>query len=62
MAICPAPRRCWSIQRPHHRRASASGKRRGRLREALRLVPGVQVQDSNGTGGSDISLNLSVRG
>ncbi|MEG1736238.1 MAG: TonB-dependent receptor, partial [Comamonas sp.] len=32
------------------------------LREALRLVPGVQVQDSNGTGGSDISLNLSVRG
>jgi Fe(3+) dicitrate transport protein len=32
------------------------------VREALRLVPGVQVQDSNGTGGSDISLNLSVRG
>lgn len=32
------------------------------LREALRLSPGVQVQDSNGTGGSDISLNLSVRG
>ncbi|WP_159914898.1 TonB-dependent siderophore receptor [Pantoea sp. 18069] len=32
------------------------------LREALRLVPGVQVQDSNGTGGSDVSLNLGVRG
>lgn len=32
------------------------------VREALRLVPGVQVQDSNGTGGSDVSLNLGVRG
>jgi Fe(3+) dicitrate transport protein len=31
-------------------------------RDALRMVPGVQVQDSNGTGGSDISLNVSVRG
>jgi hypothetical protein len=63
MAICPAPRRCWSIQAPApSSSASASGKRRGHLREALRLVPGVQVQDSNGTGGSDVSLNLSVRG
>ena len=32
------------------------------VREALRKVPGVQVQDSNGTGGSDISLNVGVRG
>lgn len=32
------------------------------VREALRLVPGVQVQDSNGTGGSDVALNLGVRG
>jgi Fe(3+) dicitrate transport protein len=32
------------------------------VRDALRLVPGVQVQDSNGTGGSDVSLNLGVRG
>ena len=28
------------------------------LRDVLRLVPGVQVQDSNGTGGSDVSLNM----
>lgn len=32
------------------------------LRDVLRLVPGVQVQDSNGTGGSDVSLNIGVRG
>jgi len=32
------------------------------IRDVLRLVPGVQVQDSNGTGGSDVSLNLGVRG
>ena len=32
------------------------------IREALKQVPGVQVQDSNGTGGSDVSLNLGVRG
>lgn len=32
------------------------------IRDALKQVPGVQVQDSNGTGGSDISLNLGVRG
>ncbi|RSZ37547.1 TonB-dependent siderophore receptor [Variovorax beijingensis] len=32
------------------------------VREALRQVPGVQVQESNGTGGSDISLNVGVRG
>ncbi|AJO79600.1 TonB-dependent receptor [Pseudomonas sp. MRSN 12121] len=30
--------------------------------DALRRVPGVQVQDANGTGGSDISLNVGVRG
>ncbi|WP_454767117.1 TonB-dependent receptor family protein [Cupriavidus campinensis] len=32
------------------------------VREVLRRVPGVQVQDNNGTGGSDISLNVGVRG
>ena len=32
------------------------------VRDVLRLVPGVQVQDSNGTGGSDVGLNLGVRG
>jgi Fe(3+) dicitrate transport protein len=32
------------------------------VREVLRQVPGVQVQESNGTGGSDISLNVGVRG
>ncbi|AZD68242.1 Fe(3+) dicitrate transport protein [Pseudomonas chlororaphis] len=30
--------------------------------DVLRRVPGVQVQDANGTGGSDISLNVGVRG
>ncbi len=32
------------------------------LKDALRQVPGVQVQESNGTGGSDVSLNIGVRG
>lgn len=32
------------------------------VRDVLRKVPGVQVQDNNGTGGSDISLNVGVRG
>ena len=32
------------------------------VRDALNQVPGVQVQDSSGTGGSDVSLNLGVRG
>lgn len=30
--------------------------------DALKGIPGVQVRDSNGTGGSDISLNVGVRG
>jgi len=30
--------------------------------DVLRRVPGVQVQENNGTGGSDISLNVGVRG
>jgi len=30
--------------------------------EALRGTPGLQVQENNGTGGSDISLNVGVRG
>ena len=30
--------------------------------DALKRIPGVQVQESNGTGGSDISLNVGVRG
>ncbi|AZD36905.1 Iron(III) dicitrate transport protein FecA [Pseudomonas chlororaphis subsp. aurantiaca] len=30
--------------------------------DVLRRVPGVQVQDANGTGGSDIALNVGVRG
>lgn len=32
------------------------------VRDVLRTVPGVQVQENNGTGGSDISLNVGVRG
>lgn len=32
------------------------------LADALKGIPGVQVRDSNGTGGSDISLNVGVRG
>jgi len=32
------------------------------IADALRGVPGVQVQENNGTGGSDISLNVGVRG
>ncbi|PAU63593.1 TonB-dependent receptor family protein [Pseudomonas indica] len=32
------------------------------VRDVLRRVPGLQVQDSNGTGGSDISLNVGSRG
>lgn len=32
------------------------------IRDALNQIPGVQVQESNGTGGSDVSLNLGVRG
>ena len=30
--------------------------------DVLKRIPGVQVQESNGTGGSDISLNVGVRG
>ncbi|CAM3410039.1 MULTISPECIES: TonB-dependent receptor family protein [Yersinia] len=30
--------------------------------DSLRGIPGVQVRESNGTGGSDISLNVGVRG
>lgn len=32
------------------------------VRDVLREIPGVQVQDSNGTGGSDVSLNVGIRG
>ncbi|AJZ90220.1 Fe(3+) dicitrate transport protein FecA [Beauveria bassiana D1-5] len=32
------------------------------LADALKGIPGVQVRDSNGTGGSDISLNVGIRG
>ncbi|MBP1886389.1 TonB-dependent receptor family protein [Sinorhizobium mexicanum] len=32
------------------------------IRDALNQIPGVQVQESNGTGGSDVSLNVGVRG
>lgn len=32
------------------------------VRELLRRVPGLQVQDSNGTGGSDLALNVGSRG
>ncbi|MBS0857600.1 MULTISPECIES: TonB-dependent receptor family protein [Tatumella] len=32
------------------------------LADALQGVPGVQIRGSNGTGGSDISLNVGVRG
>ncbi|MGM4908724.1 TonB-dependent receptor family protein [Rhizobium sp. 768_B6_N1_8] len=32
------------------------------IRDALNQIPGVQVQEANGTGGSDVSLNLGVRG
>jgi Fe(3+) dicitrate transport protein len=32
------------------------------IKDALKQVPGVQVQENNGTGGSDVSLNIGVRG
>lgn len=32
------------------------------VREVLRRIPGVQVQENHGTGGSDVSLNVGVRG
>lgn len=32
------------------------------IADALRGIPGVQVRDSNGTGGSDVSLNVGIRG
>ncbi|MBK5144356.1 TonB-dependent siderophore receptor [Budviciaceae bacterium BWR-B9] len=32
------------------------------IADVLRGIPGVQVRDNNGTGGSDISLNVGVRG
>ncbi len=32
------------------------------VRELLRRVPGLQVQESNGTGGSDLALNVGARG
>ena len=32
------------------------------VRDILRRIPGVQIQESNGTGGSDVSLNVGVRG
>ena len=32
------------------------------VRDVLKRIPGVQVQAPNGTGGSDISLNVGVRG
>ncbi|WP_228723631.1 TonB-dependent siderophore receptor [Pseudomonas tohonis] len=44
------------------RRGTMQEKGAMNVRDALRAVPGVQVQESNGTGGSDISLNFGVRG
>lgn len=32
------------------------------IADALKGIPGVQVRESNGTGGSDVSLNVGVRG
>ncbi|MDO4223737.1 MAG: TonB-dependent siderophore receptor [Acinetobacter sp.] len=32
------------------------------IKDALKQIPGVQVQENNGTGGSDLSLNIGVRG
>jgi Fe(3+) dicitrate transport protein len=32
------------------------------VRDVLRRVPGLQVQESNGTGGSDLALNVGARG
>ncbi len=32
------------------------------IKDALKQVPGVQVQENNGTGGSDVSLNIGVPG
>ncbi|MEX0634093.1 TonB-dependent receptor plug domain-containing protein [Serratia ureilytica] len=50
--------------RAFHRHPAADAFRTGRpnhRRQPARR-PGVQVRDSNGTGGSDISLNVGVRG
>lgn len=32
------------------------------IKDALKQIPGVQVQENNGTGASDLSLNIGVRG
>lgn len=32
------------------------------IADALKGIPGVQVRESNGTGGSDVSLNVGIRG
>ncbi|KAF1068418.1 TonB-dependent siderophore receptor [Variovorax sp.] len=47
-----------TIVEPRQIRESGSSS----VRDVLRQIPGVQVQESNGTGGSDISLNVGVRG
>jgi Fe(3+) dicitrate transport protein len=43
-------------------REQAKEKGAETVAEALRGIPGVQVQENNGTGGSDVSLNVGVRG
>lgn len=32
------------------------------IADALKGIPGVQIRDNNGTGGSDVSLNVGIRG
>lgn len=45
------------VERKQFRESGSSN-----VREVLRQIPGVQVQESNGTGGSEVSLNIAVRG
>lgn len=51
----PGARTIVTQQRIHEKGAQTVG-------DSLRGIPGVQVRESNGTGGSDISLNVGVRG
>lgn len=43
-------------------REDLENKGTNNIRDALNQVPGVQAQESNGTSGSDMSLNFGVRG
>ncbi len=59
----PIRKRCSSILAHEQSWIARSSRNAARRIFATRLIKfGVQVQESNGTGGSDVSLNLGVRG